>query len=479
MSQRSLDPEPQFAWASSFASLELQTVFMAKRPVNNSKPKHDITPEQRQMHIKLALLSLAVLINLLGFSIVIPLIPYYLISALHLSHAAAATDRNVGQLNGLLLASYAAMQFLFAPFWGSVSDRVGRLPILIGSLVGDAVFYALFGLSIHNLDGLFAARILAGIFSSASLSVAQAYVADITPPAERAIGLGYLGAAFGLGFVLGPAVGGLLGHFNLALPMYVASALALINVGYIVKFLPESRPPQKADAGGRRAKLAFNPLVRFVSMLGALKGPVGVLYLLTFVVTFAFANMEGTFTPYLVQHFGYTEQSSTQVAGGVFAYIGVFIVLIQGGAIRPLKKRYSEVTLIIAGIALMALGFLTFALPVHLIWLLVGPLIPLAIGSGLNSPALRSLVSRHVCADVQGQALGLSASFDSLARTLGPFVGGLLYMYYGQAAPYWFAAVIMCGALALAVALKDRLLPVDEASIGYVEPIPAGASKDS
>ena len=394
------------------------------------------------MHIQLALLSLAVMINVLGFSIIIPLVPEYVQNGLH----TYAKDPRIGEYGGWLTAVYALMQFLFAPFWGGLSDKIGRKPILLGSLVGDAVFYTLFGLSTHSLVGQFAARILAGIFSSASLSVAQAYAADITPPHLRAMGLGYLGAAFGVGFILGPAVGGLIGHFNLAWPLYLSALVALGNMAYIAKYLPEPnrnpQPEQKAPAGfGSRLRL----------MGSSVRGPVGFLYLLTFAVTFAFANLEGTFTTYLKQHFHFG--NSVAVAGGVFAYIGLLIVLIQGGAIRPLVKRYGEANLVVVGVGLMALGFLVFPYAPFLSVLLIGPMIPISVGNGLNAPALRALISRKATA--QGAALGLSASFDSLARATGPAFGGYLYRTLGQTAPYWCAGIVMSLAFGFAL-LKTR-----------------------
>ena len=392
--------------------------------------KAPLSPEDRRMHVQLALLSLAVMINVLGFSIILPLVPDYVQGALHTTR----DDPRIGEYGGWLTATYALMQFVFAPFWGRLSDRVGRKPILIGSLIGDAIFYTLFGLSAHNLYGQFAARILAGIFSSASLAVAQAYAADITPPHLRAMAMGYVGAAFGAGFVFGPALGGLIGQLGLAWPLYFSALLALGNLVYIARVLPE--PPRALEA-------AAVPPANFTGRLGlmaqAVSGAVGFLYLLTFAVTFAFGNLEGTFTVYLKQHLepGSTAHHSIVVAGGVFAYIGILIVLIQGGAIRPLVKRFGEANLVVTGIGLMALGFLLFPLAPVLALLLLGPMIPIAVGNGLNSPALRALISRKATA--QGAALGLSASFDSLARATGPATAGYLYKHVGQTAPYWCA----------------------------------------
>ena len=409
-------------------------------------PKKALSPEDRRMHLMLALLALAVMINVLGFSIILPLIPDYVQSGMHLTDS---QDPRIGEYGGWLGASYALMQFLFAPFWGRLSDRVGRKPILIGSLVGDAIFYTLFGLSTHNVYGQFAARILAGIFSSASLSVAQAYAADITPPHLRAMGLGYIGAAFGFGFIIGPAVGGMIGgHFGLAAPLYFSAGFALANLVYIARYLPEpERAPQAA--GGPAATLTS----RLGLMTQAVRGPVGFLYLLTFAVTFAFANLEGTFTAYLKQHFHFA--NSIVVAGYVFAYVGVLIVIIQGFLIRRLVKRFGEANLVIVGIGLMALGFLLFPFAPVLAMLLIGPMIPISVGNGLNGPSLRALVSRKATA--QGAALGLSASFDSLARATGPATAGYLYKNVGQTAPYWCAGLVMSVCFLFALTRKREM----------------------
>ncbi len=410
-------------------------------------PKKPLSPDDRRMHVMLALLALAVMINVLGFSVIIPLIPDYVQAGMHLTNP---QDPRIGEYGGWLGASYALMQFLFAPFWGRLSDRVGRKPILIGSLIGDAVFYTLFGLSVHNLAGQFAARILAGIFSSASLAVAQAYAADITPPRLRAMAMGYIGAAFGAGFIFGPALGGMIGQLGLAWPLYFSALLALGNMVYIARVLPEPERVQNATEirpGGSR----------FGLMIGAVRGPVGFLYLLTFAVTFAFGNLEGTFTAYLKQHLepGSSPHHSIVVAGYVFAYIGVIIFVIQGFLVRRLVPRFGEPNLVVVGIGLMALGFLVFPLCPTLALLLIGPMIPISIGNGLNGPSIRSLISRKATA--QGAALGLSASFDSLARATGPATAGYLYKHVGQTAPYWCAGLVMSVCFLFALARRREM----------------------
>jgi DHA1 family tetracycline resistance protein-like MFS transporter len=426
-------------------------------------PKKALSPEDRRMHVMLALLALAIMINVLGFSVIIPLIPDYVQSGMHLRDA---QDPRIGEYGGWLGASYALMQFLFAPFWGRLSDRVGRKPILIGSLIGDAVFYTIFGLSTHNIYGQFAARILAGIFSSASLAVAQAYAADITPPHLRAMGLGYIGAAFGLGFILGPAVGGMIGQIGLAWPLYFSALLALANLAWVARYLPE---PERAPlaAGATPATLTS----RFALMTQAVRGPMGFLYLLTFAVTFAFGNLEGTFAVYLKQRLlpGSDAHHSVVVTGYVFAYVGVLIVIVQGFLIRRLVKRFGEPNLVVVGIGLMALGFLAFPFAPVLALLLVGPMIPISLGNGLNGPSLRSLVSRKATA--QGAALGLSASFDSLARATGPATAGYLYKHVGQTAPYWCAGLVMSVCFLFALARKREMAE------GISTAAPTGAEK--
>jgi len=192
-------------------------------------------------------------------------------------------------------------------------------------------------------------------------------------------------------------------------------------------------------------------------MASAVTGPIGFLYLLTFAVTFAFGNLEGTFTVYLKQHLepGLTDRESVAAAGGVFAYIGILIVIVQGGFIRPLVKKYGEVRLVVVGIGLMALGFLCFPLAPLLSILLLGPMVPISLGNGFNGPSLRALISRRATA--QGAALGLSASFDSLARATGPAVAGYLYKNISATAPYWCAGIVMSLCFVFAFARRSEM----------------------
>ena len=423
------------------------------RPDPNKPVKPPSSPEYRAMHMKLGYLAIAVIINVIGFSILFPIAPYYVSRAL--GPGVDIHDPRIAELSAWLTAIYAVMQFLFAPIWGRLSDRIGRKPILIGSLIGDAIFYTMFGLS-HALVPLFIARVLAGVFSSATLAVAQAYVADVTPPDYRAQGLGMIGASFGVGFILGPALGGGLGSIGLSIPLFVAAALALVNLAYIVKYLPESRPAgTDAEPTGPPAGVG----ARLGAMAGAVTGSMGYMYLLTFAVTFAFGNLEGTFTSYLMQQMGFSSKGSVAAQGWIFTYIGFIIVLVQGGAIRPMVKKYGEAPLVLFGIASMAVGFLLFPLtklaPLHaqLPILMLGPMVLISVGNGFNTPALRALISRKASSSTQGATLGLSASFDSLARAVGPATAGYIYDKISPQAPYWCAGIVM--GLSLLIALSN------------------------
>lgn len=409
------------------------------------------SPEYRAMHTQLGLLAMSVIINVIGFSIIFPIAPYIVQHAL--GPGTNPNNPDIVKIAGWLSSVYALMQFFFAPIWGRLSDKIGRRPILMASLAGDVIFYTMFGFS-HSLPMLFASRILAGIFSSGSLAVAQAYAADVTTPEHRAAGLGMIGASFGVGFVFGPALGGLLGSHNLSLPLFVSAGLALTNLVFIKFWLPEpTRPPQENNSQAAPAPASG----RIASMAKAMKSELWYLFLLTFLVTLSFAFLEGTFNGYLMQHFHYTKQSSTVQQGLVFTYLGVILVLVQGGAIRPLVKRFGEAPLVIAGIGLMAIGFALFPLANNLAILMLGPLLPITIGNGLNTPALRALISRKSAVTAQGGSLGLSASFDSLARAIGPGTASWMYAQFGQRVPYLGAAVIMAIAWLFAFTKRRQL----------------------
>jgi MFS family permease len=386
---------------------------------------------ERKPSSPLPILFLTVFIDLLGFGIVIPLLPLY---AEHYDASAVTI--------GLLMASFSAMQFVFAPIWGGLSDRIGRRPIILFSLAGSAVSYLLLGLA-GSLPALFLARLLAGA-AAANIPVAQAYVADTTSPEDRAKGMGMIGAAFGLGFIFGPAIGGTLTLYGYSAPAYAAAGLSVFNLIWASWRLPESARP--ADS---RAPL-FHPL-----QLRRLRRVVGVpqavtLLLLLFFTTFSFANMETTFALLGQHRFAFRADQ----IGRLFTYMGLVAAVVQGALIARLVKRFGEPRLIVFGAFSMAAGLLWTPYGADLATLLVA-LAALSAGQGLMHPSLTSLLSRSADAAEQGAVLGVAQSLSSLARIVGPVWGGVLYGTVGPAAPYVSVGVIMAVAALCAFRLVD------------------------
>ena len=405
--------------------------------------------EMKAVFRPLLLLAITVFIDLLGFGLVLPNLPQYVELAVGRNHAQAAS------IAGMLGASYSLTQFIFAPLWGRYSDKVGRRPVILISLIGVAGAYTLFGLAGRHLWMLFAARLLAGVLSSASIGVAFAYVADVTSPENRARGIGLLGACFGLGFMLGPAFGGILGHIQISLPAFVAAGIALVNFGFAIRFLPESLTTEarrKATEAGK-----FTPWL----LLRVIQGPAGFLFALSFLVILAFSALEQSFGYYLlaVKEFHVSNRDQPLVNGTILGAVGLVSIIVQGGLIGRLVKRFGEGGLVVVGIALMVVGFAFFALPKSLVLLTVGPMMVLSIGRAIFQPSLSALVSRKANMG-QGLTLSTSSSFDALARTFGPLLGGFLFRALGPAAPYTSAAVIMAVALLLGL-LKRRDMAIN------------------
>ncbi len=395
----------------------------------------------------LVIIFVTLFLDLLGFGMILPILPFY----------AESFGANAFEI-GLLSASFSLMQFLFAPFWGRISDRVGRRPIILMSLMGSSISLLLFGLA-SNLTMLFIARIFAGIFM-ANLSAAQAYIADITPPEERAKGMGLVGAAFGLGFIFGPTFGGVLSAKGLSFPAYVASGLALLNFIGAFFLLPESRSKEAINHSRYHKRLSAFDLHQFRK---AIFHPlVGLFLVLFFFVTLAFANLEATFALMTERNLHYNAKDN----GYLFAYIGVLVAIVQGGLIGPLTRRYGEGKLLTTGLILQAVGFLFLpylhTLPPMLIMLGL-----VAVGNGLSTPSLQSLISRNTHEDQQGGVLGVSQSLGSLARVLGPAWGGWFFDWLGVPAPYWSGGILLflCAGLSYyAVANLQKNLAAQEAA---------------
>jgi predicted MFS family arabinose efflux permease len=369
----------------------------------------------------LAILFLIVFIDLLGFGMVIPVMPLY---AEKLGASEAWT--------GLLSTGYSAMQFVFAPIWGRLSDRVGRRPVLLASIAMTAVAFAMYGMA-ATFGVLLVSRLFAGA-ATANIAIAQAYVADVTPPEGRAKGMGIIGAAFGLGFVLGPAIGGLLSQRALSTPGYAAALLATANLVAAYFILPE--PEHRTVPANRRSRL---------TALREELGRPGIrrLLLIYFLIILAFSAMEATYAFLAKQRYGISEVHVSYV----FAYIGVLVVVVQGGLVGPLTRRLGEKRLLVLGAALQAVALGTLSFAAGLPGLLAATA-PLAIGSGLAQPALTSLLSRFSRAEDQGGTLGIGQSAAAFGRILGPEAGTFAfqsshhYPYVGGAAVMGLACLI-------------------------------------
>jgi MFS transporter, DHA1 family, tetracycline resistance protein len=369
-----------------------------------------------------------VAIDLVGFGIVLPLLPLY------------AEDFGAEPFTiGLLVATYSLMQLVFSPLWGRVSDRVGRKPVLIVSLVGSAVGALLTGLA-PTLWVLFLGRIIDGI-SGGSISVAQAAATDVAPPEQRARLLGLLGAAFGVGFVAGPALGGLAALGGKPLPFLLAAAIAGVNAVVAIRRLPETNPEGRRVARGAAAPATSSDRV--------LSQPVLRLVAVAFLALVAFSAFEATFSLLGERRFGLDLAS----AGAVFAAIGIVLVVVQGGVIHPLVSRFGEIPVLRAGLVLDGLGLL--ALAVATTWpRLVGALLLLVVGQGLVTPTLSSVVAGRAAAGRRGSVLGVQQSAGAAARVAGPTAGGWLFQHVGVAAPYVVGG--MLAGVALILTLGER-----------------------
>jgi MFS transporter, DHA1 family, tetracycline resistance protein len=368
----------------------------------------------------LLIIFLTVFIDLIGFGIVMPLLPIY-------SKEFGAP----GWMNGAIVGSFSLMQFIFAPWWGRLSDRLGRRPILLISNFGSAAAYAMFGFA-STFQGqtalwlLLVSRIFAGI-CGANLSVASAYIADVSPPEKRSKSMGLIGMAFGLGFILGPALGSFSADkFGLAGPGWVAGAICGLNFIFTASFLAESRKPAGETQVHR---------VRLAQWAHTFQHPTVAFLIVTyFFATFGFASFEMTIGFILRDNFGYGPKQ----IGYYITYCGLLSALLQGGGIGPLVKRFGERTLLSIALIVAAVGLLMLPYATTQAGLLLG-LAVFAAGSGIHRPPLFGLISLLTPPDEQGATMGVSQSASSLARIVAPFFAATLYEY-SQALPYLICA---------------------------------------
>lgn len=382
------------------------------------------------MNSKLAILFLTIFIDLLGFGLIIPALPFY-------AESFGASFLTIGVLS----ASYSAMHFLFSPLWGRLSDRLGRRPVLLIGLAGSAIAFLMFGLA-ESLLMLFVARILAGILSSATLPTAQAYIADTTSDADRAKGMGLIGAAFGLGFIFGPAVGGILTKYGYGFPALVASGMSALNFIWAYWKLPETQ--SEHSIGAHRSLLSISSLRELFSvpMLGVLIG-------VFFVQVYAFSQMEATFALFCEHRLSLDAVH----VGWILAEVGIISAIVQGALMGKLVRAFGEAPLARTGLLLMALGLGVMGFVQSTLQLVaVAPL--LAIGSALMNPTINSLISKAAPPGKQGLTMGTAQSIAALGRVFGPPSGTALFQFVGLSAPYWVGGLMM-GAVAL-VKLKKK-----------------------
>jgi multidrug resistance protein len=373
----------------------------------------------------LIIVFVTVFIDLLGFGIIIPLLPFY-------AETFGATAFTVG----LLATSFSLMQFVFAPVWGRVSDRVGRRPIILLGLLGSCLSYFGFGMA-STLTSLFAARIFAGI-AGANIPTAQAVVADLTTPENRAKGMGLVGAAFGLGFIFGPAIGGFLSRYGYSVPAFFASGLSLANFVAAWFLLPETLKPEHR---------AIERVGRIDALRSALARPhLPLLLVIGFLVVAAFSGYESTFALFAERTYSFHASS----IGYVFAFVGIILVIVQGVLVGKVVKGIGEHHVVPASLAIVAVGLLMIPATRSVAALLVANGV-MAVGMGFNNPALMSLISRYSSAEDQGGVMGLTQSLNSLARIVGPMWAGFAFDHLGIGMPYITSAAVMGVAALLAI----------------------------
>ena len=379
----------------------------------------------------LLVVFITIFMDLVGFGIVIPLLPFYA------KHMGAS-----GFKVGLLISVYSAAQFVLSPLIGRLSDRVGRRPVLLFTVATNVVGYTLFGLA-HSYGMLMFSRMISGIGGS-NLSVAQAAIADSTTPENRAKGMGLIGAAFGLGFTLGPAIGGFLGKFDYAWPGFFAAGLCLINLCLASFIFPETLPLEKRSAQVR--------LSRWQMFRKTVRKPDTALYIfLFFMVTLAFSQMEATFSLFASARF----HLSVMRVGYLFTMVGVIVGLMQGGAIGFLSKKFGETRLLTTGLTGLATALALMSLSSTVMQLVV-VVAMMAMFNALNNPSLMSLLSKSAAADVQGGVMGVGQSGSALARILGPMIGGFCFDHLGVGSPYAVAALIIVLALGTLLFFSNR-----------------------
>jgi DHA1 family tetracycline resistance protein-like MFS transporter len=379
----------------------------------------------------LLVIFLTIFVNLVGFGIIIPLLPFY-----------AETFGASPFVIGLLFGVFSLAQLVAAPALGELSDRYGRRPVLLFSLGGTVASFVMLALA-QSLTMLFVARIVDGL-SGGNIATARAYVADITEPKDRARAYGFIGAAFGLGFVLGPALSAVLSHISYTAPIWAAAGVTLLAMVLAWVWLPETVHRARAATGkpfGNLAAMMNRPAVRRVLMID-------------FVYWFAFAIFQTTFALFAARRFGFDVPQTAYF----LAAFGLLGAVVQGGLIRPIVSRLGDKATFMVGVVCAAVGLIGVSLT-HTVPMFALALVPLAFGIGFGHPTVSSLVSRAARGDEQGRVQGAASAVESLGRAFGPLWGSASLQRFGEGMPYVSAAAFLLLTLALSVDYQNEPKP--------------------
>lgn len=443
-------------WKCSYPALlhaEHEPLLARKRlPMQSPDPSSQTRPAQARpgMDRRHAVLFLIMFVNMVGFGVIMPILPFY----------AETMGANATHL-GMLFAVYSVMQFLFAPMWGRLSDRIGRKPVIVMGIAGFSLSFLLFGLS-SQLWMLYAARILGGALSSAALPTVMAYVADTTDEAGRGGAMGRISAAMGLGISFGPVIGGFLGEMGPSVPFFVAAGVGAVVSVFAQVMLPESLSSEKRTAARShpRARLGMGGLA------AAVMGPTGFILVLAFLSNFASANLQGTFALFSETQFG----AGKSELGILFGAMGVAMAISQGFLAGPLIRRWGERHTIQLGLLCNGVGFTGFLFAVSVVTMLPSMAV-MGIGFAMMMPSVNSWVSKRGAQEQQGENMGIVNSYASLGRVFGPIAGGLIYDLVGYQWPYIVGALVFFAALAFANIQfrRDEQLHPQEMRLGHVK----------
>lgn len=384
---------------------------------------------------QLLMISMLLIVTFLGFGIIIPILPE-LVSAAHLS---------------FMLAIYSAMSFLMSPFWGALSDRIGRRPVILTGILGFSISFFIFGMAHDQLVWMYISRVLGGMFSGAVISCAVAYVADVTTDENRTKGMGLVGMSIGLGFIFGPAIGGLLSYYSYSVPFFVSAALALILFLVVLRYLEESLTDRKAK----------QPTEKKRSRWVAFHGPMKYLYVLGFLVSFTLAGLETVFMYFQQDRIG----AGSVEFGMMMLISGIVGALIQGGIVRRYIQQGEEGRYIVFGLLLSAVGFFLILLSNSFMTASIY-LSVFTAGNSFIRPCVTSLITQKTKV-AQGLATGLSSSMDSLGRILGPLLGAATF-YIGMNLPFALGGIICIASVGLIYRFQqlDRLEVTNEPKPG-------------